>query len=438
MDTLQKTVKKLPHTPGVYVYKDAIGSVLYVGKARNLYARVHQYFVPEEQLSPKTRQLVTHIRSIDIQQVATEFEALLLEAKLIRHYSPKYNMIAKDDKSPIYITIQKTNTLPIITLDRKPKTGQKDGDYFGPFPSRRIALRIIRMLRHSIPFCQQKKISGKPCFYSHIGLCLPCPSYIASLPDNDEKKILTASYKKNIQRLRWVLSGRTKTTIQSLQKEMITASKLLHFEKAGIIKNQIQTLLSIINNHYDPFAFETTDALERQPREDTIRLSKVLQPYFPYLRDIHRIECYDISNLGSTHAVGSLVVFIDGIPHTDQYRRFQIHDTSLRSDVKRMEEVVSRRFNHREWTMPDLIVVDGGKAQVSQIKTLLSKQSIAIPLIGLAKRFEQLVIPTSTGFTTVTIALSDPLLQLTQHIRDEAHRFAISYHKTLRNRAFAE
>jgi len=438
MDTIQKTVISLPHSPGVYLFKDHNGTVIYVGKARDLYTRVSSYFSSSSLMPEKTKQLVSHVNSIRILKVATEFEALLLEAKLIRLYAPKYNSISKDDKSPVYIHIPISQSLPRVELSRKPKNQDSaDSYYFGPFASKRTALFVLRTLRRSIPFCQQKIRNGKPCFYTHLGLCNPCPSVLQTMENSENKHTLTLLYKKHIQRLVWVLSGQSSKTVKALENDMRSAAGQKDFETAGKLRDQIHALIKTIQNRYDPFRFEETDNLEKAPDEQTIDLIRVLITYFPSLSVLHRIECYDISTIQGTSSVGSMVVFIDGIPYTDQYRKFKIKTISDRSDTAMMEEIVRRRFNHPEWPTPELIVIDGGKAQVSCIYTFLQSKNIQIPVIGLSKRFEQIVIKSHNQFLVKNIPLSSPSLQLLQHIRDEAHRFAISYHKILRNRTFA-
>jgi excinuclease ABC subunit C len=439
MDTLQKALITLPHSPGVYLFKNSDGTILYVGKARNVNKRVRHYFSRASQLPEKTRQLVAHIHTVRIIQVATEFEALLLEAKLIRAYVPKYNSIAKDDKSPIYIHIQKKQSLPRVLITRKPKIQEeKNQYYFGPFATRKIATRLLREIRHSIPFCQQKIRNGKPCFYTHLRLCYPCPSVIEKMPEGIQKKALVRMYKTQIKRLCWALSGHTNKTIQSMQKDMDILSRRHNFEQAAILRDQIHAFLTMINSRYDPFLFEETDKLEKAPGQQVAALLKFLQPHFSTLSIAHRIECYDISVIQGTSSVGSMIVFMDGIPHTDQYRRFKISGTNNKSDVAMMREVVERRLKHNEWPYPELIVIDGGKAQVACIYDLLLSQKISRPVIGLAKRFEQIIIRSGGSFQTETIPLSDQALQLIQHMRDEAHRFALSYHKKLRSLQFAQ
>jgi len=219
---------------------------------------------------------------------------------------------------------------------------------------------------------------------------------------------------------------------------MVRFSNEKKFEQAGGIRDQIQALLATINNRYNPFVFEKKDTLEKAPEEQTENLLRILQQYIPSLTSCKRIECYDISTLKGSASTGSMVVFVEGIPYTDQYRRFKIRIMKEKSDVEMMKEVVSRRLNHTEWNYPDLIVVDGGKPQVSACVSLLETQALRIPVIGLSKRLEKVVIPVLNGFKEIAIPYSSYALQLLQHIRDEAHRWAISYHKKLRARIFAQ
>jgi len=440
MDTIAETLKTLPHSPGVYIYKDSSGTILYVGKARNLNKRVHMYFGSQSLLPEKTKQLVSQIHSLRYIQVGSEFDALLLEAKLIRQYEPKYNSITKDDKSPLYINICSLKNLPIIVLSRKVKVQKKeDSKYYGPFPSKKIALSILRILRHSIPYCQQKKRNGDPCFYTHIGLCNPCPSVIEKMPEGTKKEILMRTYRANIKRMQWVLSGHSLKTIRSMQRQMYALSKTRAFEKARILRDQINILVRTMQTHYDPFVFEETDKLELAPEEQLQNLLMFLQTYYPNLNTLDRIECYDISNLHGADSVGSMIVFSHGIPYYDQYRKFKIRETNSTSDVAMIKEVIQRRLRHTEWPFPQLIVVDGGKTQVNVIHAILEKCTISAPVIGLSKRLEQIIIkpPYSNTLSVKTIPLSSPGLQLLQRIRDEAHRFAISYHRQLRKEKFA-
>jgi len=436
MDDLQKTIKALPHTPGVYIYLDVDKKVIYVGKAKNLYKRVSSYFSSPRTLPTKTRQLISNVASMRIQQVGNEFDALLLEAKLIRHYNPKYNMIAKDDKSPIYIHISKNDRLPRVLLSRKPKNAQTgDGEYFGPFANKKTALSILRALRRSVPFCQQKMRNGKPCFYTHLGLCRPCPSVIEYAEEHKEE--LTKLYRTNITRLRWILSCQSQKTLISMQEDMRKYAREDNFEKAAELRDQIQMLISIQKKKYDPFLFEEMDTLEKNPAEEGAQLCRLLSPYFPSMNILERIECFDISTMQGSASVGSMVVFQEGIPSTDQYRKFKIRDTQGLSDTAMMEETVRRRLSHTEWPFPNLIVIDGGKGQVAVIQTLIRNLQLEIPIIGLAKRFEQIIIKSETDFKTLTVPASSPALQLLERIRDEAHRFAISYHRQRRSVLFA-
>ena len=233
MDRIQETIKHLPHRPGVYLYKGKYGTVIYVGKAKDLKQRVAQYFVSSSILPLKTQHLVSQIKALETKEVANEFDALLLEAKLIRKYNPKYNIIAKDDKSPIYIKISKKELLPHVSLARKPKnhTDVGEAEYFGPFQSRTIAMQILRTLRASIPFCMQKRRTGNPCFYTQLHLCDPCPSTIETMEEGEEKKNLTYQYRLHVRRLLGVLSGSRDNVLLHMEQEMKTLSQKQEFEK---------------------------------------------------------------------------------------------------------------------------------------------------------------------------------------------------------------
>jgi len=431
MDTLAQTINTLPHVPGVYIYKDHEGTIIYVGKAIDLYKRVHQYFGNPERLNEKTRQLVALITTVEVLPVASEFDAILLEAKLIRNHLPKYNIVSRDDKSPIYIHISKKDPLPIVSLQRKPKETTEDTAWnFGPFSSGRIARTILKSIRHSIPFCMQKTTSKRPCFYTHLGLCNPCPSFIHHCPGADEKKRLTKIYRHNIKRLIAVLSGKSHEIILSMDKEIKVLSHQERFEEAGIVQQQQQHLKEIIQKKYEPFLYEGTDSLREAPKETIENLGDKLSLYFPGIH-ISRLECYDISNISGKQAVGSMVVLIDGIPDTSAYRRFKIQSKDTPDDPHMMAEMLTRRFTHPEWPFPELIVVDGGKTQIMAAEKILKTLQLSIPLCGLAKRREEIIIHQGNEWRIVRLQYHDSALQLLERIRDEAHRFAITYHRKL-------
>ena len=223
MDIHSKNITTLPHTCGVYLYKNKNGVIIYVGKAIDIQKRVKQYFVHSSQLSSKTNQLVMAIAAIDHIKTISEFDAILLEAKLISTYQPKYNMIAKDDKSPIYIRIPLHDKLPIVSLVRK-----SNGN-IGPFQSTRVAKQILSTIRKIVPFCCQKIHKGKRCFYTHLELCNPCPSDIMMF-DESKKQKFTKIYRKNISSIISLLQGKSDIVSKSLHFQL---KKLIQLQNYG-------------------------------------------------------------------------------------------------------------------------------------------------------------------------------------------------------------
>lgn len=445
METLQETVNSLPQTPGVYIYKNKTGVIIYIGKAINLSKRVKQYFQRNDAVGEKTPQLVSEITSLETIETQNEFDALLLEAKLIKQYQPKYNVIAKDDKSPLYIIITIEEELPRIYFGRKPKDHQNTTSeilYFGPFQSGKVAKNLMRSLRHVIPYCTQTIRNGKKCFYTHLGLCHPCPSYIVKIINPTEKKLLTKEYRKHIFRIRDILSGKAVRVVTDMERDMHILANSEHFEEAASLRNQLTALRSLLSKKYDPSIYLQSDTLMHEIFESERNdLSKALQPYYPDIQSLSRIECYDISNIMGTFATASMVVMTEGRIDKDQYRKFKIHTKNVPNDFAMMAEVIERRFNHPEWEFPDLIVIDGGKGQVSSAQKILQRIKLdethdgsTLPIIGLAKREEEIIIPINNSWKTLRLSFSNGGLKLLQRLRDEAHRFAITYHKLLRKK----
>lgn len=421
--------------PGVYLYFDSQGNVLYVGKAKNVKKRIRQYFVPGERLSTKTQTLVPQICSIQTIATDSEFDAILLEAHLIREFLPKYNSIAKDDKSPLYVAITFDEPLPRILFTRKtiidswvyaPKRA-----IYGPFQSGRIARRLLQSVRASIPFCTQKQRNGSPCFYTHIGLCRPCPSVISALPPGKARTQSLRVYRSNLRRIALVLSGQASKVRNELERAMRDRAGVMAYEQAGEIKKQLDALTTLLTHVFDPTLY--TDATSQPVQIHASRiagLTMVLSEAGLTVPSLRRIECIDISTIQGSWSTGSLVVFTDGIPDTARYRRFRIKLGGKPNDVGMMTEVVIRRFRHTEWPYPQLLVVDGGKPQIHAAKQAIHEE---IPIIGLAKRYEDILIPRDDqSVVTVRLSSGSPALQLVQHVRDEAHRFAKKYHTSLR------
>lgn len=422
----------------MYIYKNESRIPVYVGKARDLSKRIKQYWINPNQLNTKTQKLVKSVRFLETIETSSEFDALLLEAKLIREWKPKYNIIAKDDKSPLYISIDFVRDLPAIQFLRLksiPPNLNRNHFIVGPFQSGRIARQLLRSIRKIVPYCTQKQRNGKRCFYTHLGLCEPCPSYIEKMPESIEKTNQTKLYRSHLFHIRDILSGKSKTVISILTKEMEQNAQEENFENAAKIRNQIQALYDLLSHKYDPSIYlETSETVSIMRLEELDSLTRILQAYYPALHTLRRIECIDISNLFGANAVGSLVVLTDGSVDSAQYRKFKIKGIDTANDPAMIAEVISRRFTHHQWDMPSLLVVDGGKTQVSAARDALKRNNITVPLIGLAKRQEEIVIPKDDDtYIIVQIPFTSPALHIIERLRDEAHRFAITYHRKLGN-----
>lgn len=438
---IHEKIKALPHSPGVYLYRNNEKTIIYVGKAVDLSRRVRQYFTRDDAVGMKTKHLVSRIADIETITTANEFDALLLEAKLIREHMPRYNVVAKDDKSPLYVEITLKEELPKIIFVRKPvaqRAKTEHGNvYFGPFQSAKVTRQLIRTIRRIVPYCTQKQRTGKPCFYTHLGLCQPCPSVTEKMTDGDERSARVRQYRKHMFRIRDILSGKAADVLAELRSDMETLSASEDYEKAAIIRNQIDVLTTLLTRRYDPVLYTQNDLkLTTAVGEEMTTLITSLSAFYPRLANLGRIECFDISNLTGQNATGSMVVLTGGLIDTSQYRRFKIKNTQGPNDTAMMREVLSRRFSHDGWSLPDLVIVDGGRGQVTSALAVMKEKSLNIPVIGLAKREEEIIVPARDGFKTIRLQFTSPALHLLQRIRDEAHRFAITYHRKLRGKAF--
>lgn len=409
-------LKSIPSSPGVYIYKNSDNKIIYVGKAINLKKRVTQYFQRDDALGPKTLQLVSNIAKIDYQIVGSEIEALVLESSLIKQYRPKYNSQLKDDKSYIYITISK-DKIPLIKPAFK-STLNSNSVFFGPFPDSSAVKNLLKTIRVIFPFYSSHH-SPKKCLYCHLNLC-PGPN-----PNIKE-------YRKNIIKIKSILNGNFSRLISKLTKEMIAFSKSQNFEMAKVRRDQINALNYVIsgwrnlNNLY-----QNIDLQEDQVGKALGDLKNILSPYFSNIENINRLEAFDISNLGSKYFVGSMVVFQNGNIDKDQYRQFKIYSKITPDDQFMIKEVVYRRLKHPEWIFPDLIIVDGGKPQVSSVNSIIKY----IPIIGLAKKQETIVIKTADNWVEINLPKNSPSLLLLERLRDEAHRFANRYRQNLIKKA---
>lgn len=384
----------MPESPGVYKFLKN-SRIIYVGKAINLKKRLESYFSLD--LTPKTRNMVKEATAIVFIKVTSELEALLLEARLIKIAQPKYNIIAKDDKHALYIKISQ-DKFPII------KPVRQNGD-FGPFPSTSKVYSVLRTLRHIFPYADHKP-AKKACLYSQLGLCHPCPNTIKTTA---EKKI----YLKNIANIRKILNGDIGKVIKNLEKEMNMLSRTENYEKAVIIRNQVESLKYITQKPISENMFlKNPNLSEDITKQEQKSLQNILK-----IKTLNRIECYDISHISGYLATASMVTFVNGEPEKSLYRKFRIKN-SKNNDVGVMSEIAERRANNiQKWGLPDLILVDGGEPQANSFRKIFDKYQI--PVVAITKGRESADFPNRQALNLVT------------RIRDESHRFAKIYHRLL-------
>jgi len=396
--------------PGVYLFADISGQILYVGKAINLKNRVRSYFAPNN--NPKVKLLVPQIAKIDYLKVETDFEALLLEAALIKKYQPKYNAAAKDDRNPLYIKITRAE-IPLVLTCRKEE--EKGAYYFGPYPSARTTRFVLKSLRKIFPYRSTPRHPKRSCFYCHLSLC-PGPNLGGQSLKN---------YQKTIVQLIKLLAGQKVQLIKELEREMQTEARRKNFEEAAELRDKISGIEYITSPRRRVGEYlKNPHLFEDERNNELMSLAQVLG--FP----VQSIEAYDVSNISGKLATGSLVTFVDGKADKSRYRRFRIRFKDTPDDLAMISEVLKRRLGHSEWPLPDLILIDGGKTQVEVAMKVLKKRNIEIPAIGLAKRPDRVI-----SVKTIAAEKDSPAMKLLVRIRDEAHRFALAYHRHLRQKA---
>ncbi|MGA2158606.1 MAG: excinuclease ABC subunit UvrC [Dehalococcoidia bacterium] len=546
---IELCLKLLPHKPGIYIFKDARGEVIYVGKASNLRNRVRSYFKQTPNLPEKTEQLADRADRIDFIVTESELAALILECQLIKKYRPHFNVLLKDDKSFPYIKIDVKNEWPTINITRR--RYNDGGRYIGRIPSAWSARQTYDLIRRIFPLRScNKTITGKetrPCLKFHIGRCLgPCIGAISR-----------EEYREMVRRTVDLLEGKEELVIHELKAGMKKAAENTEFEKAAEIRDQIQSIEAVIASNKITFnvrgeqdvvalardrdiacvrIFSVKDSrltadehyiIEKSSDESEARLlesfiklyyssidhipgliliqspinetgllsewlagrkgasveirvpqkgaglrlmemvaenagqqleiyksKKMARPeYLNILANLkavlniavvpHRIEAYDISNIQGTSAVGSMVVFENGVPRPSLYRRFKIKLVDHTDDYAMMREVLHRRFKGYvdavdKWAvLPDLVLIDGGKGHLNAALTAMKELGVDnVPIISIAKENEDIFQPGRPG--PVPLDKSSEELHLLQRVRDEAHRFAVTYHRQLRSKKSRE
>ncbi len=415
--------------PGIYIFRDSFGRIIYVGKAKNLRKRLSRYFrrSDREEEDPKIRSMINSIASFETKGVDSENEALVLESRLIKDYSPYYNILMRDDKRFLMMKINQKEALPRIELVRLRKN---DGAlYFGPFPKGTILKFLVEFLnRHfGLRSCKSPIPDEKDhrhCLRKTIEHCsAPCIGRISA-----------EDYGKRISRLIEIANGDTEELICEIRTKMSDAASARNYELAAKLRDAVSGVEEIFSKKAR--SFERSSIGTEIGSEGARELGELLG----LSSTPRRIEAFDISNISGLFAVGSMVSFYDGRPDRKNYRRFKIKTVAQSDDFAMMREMISRRYRRaleEGQSLPDLILVDGGKGQLSSaISAMASVNLPPVPVIGLAKRREEIFVP----------GRSDPLdtdrdgaaSKLLQAVRDEAHRFAISYHRTLRDKRISE
>jgi excinuclease ABC subunit C len=415
-EDLKDIILSLPSSPGVYIYKDIEGKVIYVGKAINLKKRVSSYFQKQHHglYGYKIDLLVASIASIETIMVNMEMEALFLEAELIKRYKPKYNVLSRDDKNYLYVRISR-DRYPVIDFVRQ-KYNDKSS-YYGPFSAGSRVRSYMFKLRRIYPFITH---SSWPKYSSKLEM------QIGTSPPID---ISTDKYHATIKQIKQVLSGRVSKRMTTIKREISSLSNRRLYEEAAELKKEYDVLHSFSNTKFsEESIFSVHDDSTLTALAKQLGISSGLK----------RIECFDISNLSYSNIVASMIVFINGLPSSGQYRHFKIRGLNVNDDFASMKQVISRRIKHEQWGRADLIIVDGGKGQLSAALEAIKESNYKTHIIGLAKRLETIITfnQNTNSFEEITLGLHHPVTHLLQRIRDEAHRFAITFQRQSRNKDY--
>jgi len=431
-DSFLNKIRHLPKMPGVYLFKDCKGTVLYIGKAKDLRSRVSSYFQKSVNLmetrGPEIAHMVTQVTDVDFLDCETEVDALLQENRLIKDIQPPYNEQLRDDKSFPYLEIITSDDFPGMYVTRTPRL--KGSKLYGPFISANSLRDAINAMQKVFKFrtCELDITDGderrkhfRPCLLHSINQCTaPCADLISK-----------QEYRKDIDRLKTFLKSKRSTLLRQLEREMKAAAEKRHYEDAAKLRNTIKALQSLklsgtVDEDVQPEVFFI------DPREGLDKLGDILALEQPP----RTIEGIDIANLQGGESCGSLVRFIDGKPFKTGYRRFKIKTVEGMDDYAMIREVVLRRYRYAadgEELYPDVILIDGGLGQLHAALSAFDDMNIHPPMvISLAKREEEIYIQAHSS--PIRLARNNAALRLLQQVRDEAHRFAQHYHHILRRK----
>ncbi len=460
---LEAKLKTLPRNPGVYFHKAITGEIIYVGKAAVLKNRVRQYFQSSRDMDAKTRALVAEIHDTDWTETESEIDALFLESEMVKRYMPRYNILLRDDKSQLFVRIDMKSEWPYVCFTRNPAD---DGvEYFGPYYNGYAVKKALRYLRKIFPYyTKPPKPGARPDLDAHIGLS-PKPG-----TPSDE-------YKATLRKLIRYFEGGRKSLAREIERDMKQAAKEHDFEKAATLRNKLRDLSELQRR----IMFGDREFLDISKDRALSDLAELLSlKKFPA-----RIEGYDISHMGGTNVVASMVVFTNGVSDRAEYRKFKTK-IEHNNDTYNMHETLVRRFspkNVKAWGVPDLVLIDGGKGQLESAIKAMEERGVKYPIISIAKREEEIMVhrtrsnidtakideliknPVTDTFIeisgefyvinlhpgqrnasshsknlrggTVTNAHTDAV-KLFQRVRDESHRFAVSYHTVLKRQKQTE
>ncbi len=412
MDFKEK-LNELPDSPGVYIFEDEDGKVIYVGKASSLRNRARSYFQPSRNFSLRLQALVSNVRDVEWFITSSEAEALLFEANLIKECRPKYNVAYRDDKSYPLIKITMADEIPRVFVTRGKKN---DGSlYFGPYSNAKLLRQAVKSIRAIFPFRTCHALPKKACVYYDLGLC-PAPC---------EGKSPRDEYGETIRQIILFIEGAKEELLRKLSDKMAHLAKERRFEEASKVRDKIQAL---------------GKAVIKEPKADIGEQLGELKNILGLKVEPQYIEAFDISNIKGEEACGSMVAFLEGVPYKSNYKMFKIKDVKGQDDYAMMCEVMRRRYKRaleEKSRLPDLILIDGGKGHLSsaadEIRTLGVRD---IPIVGIAKIFEH--IYTLDRKEPIVLPPTSKALHLIQRIRNESHRFAIRYHHILRRRVTRE
>jgi excinuclease ABC subunit C len=425
---LKEKVRHLPDGPGVYLMKDRLGRILYVGKAKNLRRRVSSYFQPSRNFTqqPKIRALAGLIAGFDIIEVRSEPEALLLEGRLIKQYKPRYNTDFTDDKRFLLVRVTVETEMPRFVLTRLRRTDRSR--YFGPFAYSSLVRRTLSEMRRQFGVLlgdahPVKTAGGVYRLYDDVRAELY----------GHANEVTVADYRRRVEAACDFLDGKSREWLETLRVEMKAAAAKQEFERAAQLRDVVLALEETLAKTR---RFERAPPLPRSDEVAPRMLAGALQLSSP---PVH-LECFDISHISGTFVVASMVHFTSGRPDRGQYRRYQIKSFVGNDDFRAMTEVVGRRYRRlaaEKKQLPDLVVIDGGQGQVgAALKAFAALSLPPPPLIGLAKERETIIFPDDRP--PLNLPLNHPGLQLLQRIRDEAHRFANTYNADLRSKKIRE